>query len=111
MEKRAKDVDYNTPDRTELPVNNTGVSVEIEEQGGVYVLIVTSDRSNNVKSIYQIAPPNQVRLSVFCRPTTIIAAQITLFRFQFFGRFLKLPSSPQLKYCLRLLVTSLPIHR
>uniref|UniRef100_A0A914XG34 Solute carrier family 15 member 1 n=1 Tax=Plectus sambesii TaxID=2011161 RepID=A0A914XG34_9BILA len=65
MPERAKDVDSKTPDRTKLPVNYTGISLEVEGQGGVFALIVTTDRSNNnmnAKSIYQIVPSNHISI-------------------------------------------------
>jgi hypothetical protein len=64
LPKRAKDVDHKTPQRNEINVTALNITFEIEGQGGVYALIVTTDNTTgaNVMSIYQIVPHNEISI-------------------------------------------------
>jgi len=60
--ERAKDVDTKTPERSQIHVNYTGISFEIEGQGGVYLLVVTNNGNTNIKSMYPIVPDNDISI-------------------------------------------------
>lgn len=79
MYNRARSIGQRTLTKEEVQVESTGIDFEIEDQGGVYAMLLTGLKNKPEKRVFQVVPSNTVSILWQLPQIAIITAAEILF--------------------------------